>query len=149
MRGDVFSSRSSSGKRTQKKLPYSGEIIKSFSDVSVGDYVVHEKYGIGVYKGIEKIEVDGALKDYLVIEYAEGGKLYVLASETDRIQKYRSKEGRPPKINRLGGNEWQKVRNRVKGHVDEVAEHLVKLYAERQSKEGHAYSPDSGVAEGI
>ena len=141
--GDVFSSRSSSGKRTQKKLPYSGEIIKSFSDVSVGDYVVHEKYGIGGYKGIEKIEVDGALKDYLVIEYAEGGKLYVLASETDRIQKYRSKEGRPPKINRLGGNEWQKVRNRVKGHVDEVAEHLVNLYAERQSKEGYAYSPDS------
>ena len=82
--GDVFSSKSSSGKRTQKKLPYSGEIIKSFSDVSVGDYVVHEKYGIGVYKGIEKIESGGALKDYLVIEYAEGGKLYVLASETDR-----------------------------------------------------------------
>ena len=82
--GDVFSSKSSSGKRTQKKLPYSGEIIKSFSDVSVGDYVVHEKYGIGVYKGIEKIESGGALKDYLVIEYAEGGKLYVLASETYR-----------------------------------------------------------------
>ena len=105
--------------------------------------MVHEKYGIGIYRGLEKIEVDGALKDYLVIEYAEGGKLYVLASETDRIQKYRSKESRAPKINRLGGSEWQKVRNKVKGHVSEVAQHLVKLYSERQAREGFAYSPDS------
>ena len=61
----------------------------------MGDYVVHEKYGIGIYRGLEKIEVDGALKDYLVIEYAEGGKLYVLASETDRIQKYRRRRAEP------------------------------------------------------
>lgn len=141
--GDVFSSRTTKRKSVQKKIPRAGEIVKSFSDVSVGDYVVHEKYGIGIYRGLEKIEVDGAMKDYLVIEYAEGGKLYVLASETDRIQKYRSKEGRAPKINRIGGSEWQKVRNKVKGHVSEVAEHLVQLYAERQSREGYSYSSDS------
>lgn len=141
--GDVFTSRTSRGTGTRKKLPRNGEIIRSFSDVSVGDYVVHEKCGIGVYRGLEKIEVDGAVRDYLVIEYAEGGKLYVLASETDRIQKFRSRDGRPPKINRLGGSEWQKVRNKVKGHVSEVAEHLVRLYAERQSREGFAYSPDT------
>lgn len=141
--GDVFSSKTSHSQASRKKLPRAGEIVKSFSDVSVGDYVVHEKYGIGIYRGLEKIEVDGALKDYLVIEYAEGGKLYVLASETDRIQKYRSKESRAPKINRLGGSEWQKVRNKVKGHVSEVAQHLVKLYSERQAREGFAYSPDS------
>lgn len=140
--GDVFTSRSSKN-RSAKKLPRNGEIIKSFSDVSVGDYVVHEKYGVGIYKGLEKLEVDGAVKDYLIIEYAEGGKLYVLASETDRIQKFRSREGRPPKINRLGGSEWTKTRNRVKGHVSQIAEHLVKLYAERQTREGFAYSPDS------
>lgn len=141
--GDVFSSKTSHSQASRKKLPRAGEIVKSFSDVSVGDYVVHEKYGIGIYRGLEKIEVDGALKDYLVIEYAEGGKLYVLASETDRIQKYRSKDSRAPKINRLGGSEWQKVRNKVKGHVSEVAQHLVKLYSERQAREGFAYSPDS------
>ena len=141
--GDVFSSKTSHSQASRKKLPRAGEIVKSFSDVSVGDYVVHEKYGIGIYRGLEKIEVDGALKDYLVIEYAEGGKLYVLASETDRIQKYRSKESRAPKINRLGGSEWQKVRNKVKGHVSEVAQHLVKLYSERQAREGFAYSSDS------
>ena len=141
--GDVFSSKTSHSQASRKKLPRAGEIVKSFSDVSVGDYVVHEKYGIGIYRGLEKIEVDGALKDYLVIEYAEGGKLYVLASETDRIQKYRSKESRAPKINRLGGSEWQKVRNKVKGHVSEVAQHLVQLYSERQAREGFAYSPDS------
>lgn len=141
--GDVFSSKTSHSQASRKKLPRAGEIVKSFSDVSVGDYVVHEKYGIGIYRGLEKIEVDGALKDYLVIEYAEGGKLYVLASETDRIQKYRSNESRAPKINRLGGSEWQKVRNKVKGHVSEVAQHLVKLYSERQAREGFAYSPDS------
>lgn len=141
--GDVFTGRNSRVTSHAKRLPGKGEIIKSFSDVSVGDYVVHEKSGIGVYKGLEKIEVDGAVRDYLVIEYAEGGKLYVLASETDRIQKYRSRDGRPPKINRLGGSEWQKVRSKVKGHVNEVAEHLVRLYAERQSREGFAYSPDT------
>lgn len=141
--GDVFSSRTGPKKGSQKKLPKTGEIVKSFSDVSVGDYVVHEKYGIGVYQGLEKIEVDGAMKDYLVIGYAEGGKLYVLASETDRIQKYRSKEGRPPKINRMGGSDWQKIHSKVKGHVSEIAQHLVELYAERQSKSGYAYSEDS------
>lgn len=141
--GDVFTSKSSHGKARQKKLQRTGEIIKSFSDVSVGDYVVHEKYGIGVYRGLEKLEVDGAYKDYLVIEYAEGGKLYVLASETDRIQKYRSRDGRAPKINRMGGSDWQKVRNKVRGHVAEVAEHLVRLYAERQSRQGFVYSHDS------
>ena len=141
--GDIFSSKGSGRKQTQKKLPRTGEIVRSFSDVSVGDYVVHEKYGIGRYAGLEKIEVDGAMKDYLVIEYAEGGKLYVLASETDRIQKYRSRDGRPPKINRMGGSDWQKVRNKVKGHVSEVAQHLVNLYAERQSKPGYSYSEDS------
>lgn len=141
--GDVFTSRNSTKRSSQRKIPRAGEIIKSFSDVSVGDYVVHEKYGIGVYRGLEKIEVDGAYKDYLVIEYAEGGKLYVLASETDRIQKYRSRDGRPPKINRMGGSDWKKIRNKVRGHVTEVARHLVELYAERQSKPGYAYSKDS------
>lgn len=141
--GDVFTSKSGSGRKQAKRQSYPGEVVKNFSDVSVGDYVVHEKYGIGIYKGLEKIEVDGAVKDYLVVEYAQGGKLYVLASETDRIQKYRSREGRAPKINRLGGSEWQKVRNRVKGHVSQVAEHLVKLYAQRQAKEGFSYAEDS------
>ena len=138
--GDIFGGNRKSRRKRRKTR---GEQIKSFADVQAGDYVVHEKYGIGIYRGLEKIEVDGALKDYLVIEYAEGGKLYVLASETDRIQKYRSKESRAPKINRLGGSEWQKVRNKVKGHVSEVAQHLVKLYSERQAREGFAYSPDS------
>lgn len=140
--GDIFVSRSAK-RKAKTKSKYSGEVVKSFADISVGDYVIHEKYGIGIYRGIEKVEVDRVIKDYITIEYAGGGKLYVLASETDSIQKFSDKESRRPKINKLGSSEWEKTRSRVRGHVAEIAKDLVELYAKRQSQKGFAYSADT------
>lgn len=141
--GDIFTSRTAGRSKSKKKSQYSGEVIKSYTDISVGDYVIHEKYGIGIYRGIEQVEVDNVYKDYITIEYAAGGKLYVLASEVDEIQKYSDKEGRRPKINKLGGGEWDKTRKRVKGHVAEVAKELVTLYAKRRDGKGHVYPADT------
>lgn len=78
--GDIFVSRGSNRRKSKVKSPYAGEVVKSFADISVGDYVIHEKYGVGIYRGIEKVEVERVVKDYITIEYAGGGKLYVLAS---------------------------------------------------------------------
>lgn len=142
--GDIFTARGKTG-RLKKQGRYNGEAIRSFADISIGDYVVHEKYGIGIYRGIEQVEVDHIYKDYITIEYAGGGKLYVLASEVDAVQKYSSAGGRRPKINKLGGSEWERTRNRVKGHVTEVARDLVELYAKRSSMKGYAYSKDSSL----
>lgn len=141
--GDIFVSRGSNRRKSKVKSPYAGEVVKSFADISVGDYVIHEKYGVGIYRGIEKVEVERVVKDYITIEYAGGGKLYVLASETDSIQKFSDKESRRPKINKLGTGEWEKTRSRVKSHVASIAKDLVELYAKRQSQQGFAYSPDS------
>lgn len=140
--GDIFQLSERTRKR-KRKPKYNGEKIRSFSDISVGDYVVHENHGIGIYRGIEKIEVDKIAKDYITIEYKDNSKLYILASQLDLIQKYSSKDGARPKIDKLGGSGWQNTKNRVKGHVAGVAKELVELYAIRQEKEGYAYSPDT------
>lgn len=141
--GDIFTSRTPASRKKKTKSRYSGEVIKNFADISVGDYVIHERYGVGIYGGIEKVEVDGVLKDYVTIKYADGGKLYVLASEVESIQKFGDKEGKQPKINKLGGKDWEKTRNRVKGHVADVAKELVDLYAKRQASHGFRYSADT------
>ena len=140
--GDIFQLSGQSRKHT-KKAKHTGEVIRSFSDISVGDYVVHENHGIGIYRGIEKIEVDKVAKDYITIEYKDNSKLYILASQLDLIQKYSGKDGAKPKIDKLGGSSWQNTKNRVKGHVAGIAKELVQLYAIRQEKEGFAYSPDT------
>lgn len=130
-------------KKKKRHRTYEGEKIQSFTDLSVGDYVVHENHGLGVYKGIEKIEVDHKVKDYIKIEYAGGSNLYILATQLDMIQKYADKDARKPKLNRLGGQEWTKTRNRVRGAVKEIAGDLVRLYAEREKKNGYVYGPDT------
>ncbi|MEE1341976.1 MAG: transcription-repair coupling factor [Lachnospiraceae bacterium] len=130
-------------KKRKKTSNYSGSKINSFSDISIGDYVVHENHGLGVYKGIEKIEVDHVIKDYLTIEYSGGSNLFVPVSSLDMIQKYASSSARRPKLNKLGGKEWEKTKTRVKTQVNKIAKELVDLYAIRQSKEGHAFSKDT------
>ncbi len=140
--GDLFGQRKTK-KRLKRKPLYSGEKIKSFDDLNVGDYVVHEKHGLGIYLGIEKIEVDQVAKDYISIEYSGGAKLFILASQLDLIQKYSSKEGKRPKLNKLGGTEWEKTKSKVRGKVQVIAKELVELYAVRQSKEGYAFSEDT------
>ncbi|MCI8484436.1 MAG: transcription-repair coupling factor [Lachnospiraceae bacterium] len=130
-------------KRKKKRRIYEGEKIQSFTDLSIGDYVVHERYGIGVYRGIEKVEIQRTAKDYVKIEYDKGSTLYVLATQLEAIQKYAGAEAKRPKINRLDGPEWSKTRSRVKGAVKEIARELVELYAARQQRAGFAYGTDT------
>lgn len=130
-------------KKKKRHRTYEGEKIQSFTDLAVGDYVVHENHGLGVYKGIEKIEVDKKVKDYIKIEYAGGSNLYILATQLELIQKYASKDARKPKLNKLGGQEWARTKTRVRGAVKEIAQDLVKLYAAREKQDGYVYGPDT------
>lgn len=139
--GDMFGV--SKKKRRRKKTSYEGKKIQNFSELSVGDYVVHEDHGLGIYRGIEKIEQDRVVKDYLKIEYADGGTLYLLATRLDGIQKYAGADAKAPKLNKLGGEQWNKTKAKVKGAVRQIAKELVELYAERQETEGFQYSGDS------
>ena len=138
---DIFGS--GSARRKKKKSSYSGQRIADFADLSIGDYVVHENHGLGIYRGIEKIIVDKTEKDYIKIEYANSGNLYIPASSLDMIQKYAGKDSGKPKINKLGSKEWENTKSRVKSHVKDIAADLVKLYAKRQAKSGYTFSPDT------
>ena len=131
-------------KKKKKKKLYQGQKINDFNELKVGDYVVHESHGLGIYQGIEKVEVDKIVKDYMKISYRDGGILYVLATGLDVIQKYASAEsGSKPKLNKLGTQEWNKTKSKVRTAVDEVAQDLVELYAVRQQSQGFKYGPDT------
>ena len=130
-------------KKKKKRKTYEGQKILNFSELKIGDYVVHENHGLGIYQGIEKIEVDKVAKDYMKIAYAAGGNLYIPATQLDLIQKYASADAKKPKLNRLGGQEWHKTKTRVRGAVKEIAKDLVELYAARQQKAGFVYGPDT------
>ncbi len=131
-------------KKKKKKKVYQGQKINDFNELRVGDYVVHESHGLGVYQGIEKVEVDKIVKDYMKISYRDGGILYVLATGLDVIQKYASAEaGTKPKLNKLGTQEWNKTKSKVRSAVDEIAQDLVELYATRQQSEGFQYGKDT------
>ncbi len=131
-------------KKKKKKLKeYDGKKIQSFTDLNIGDYVVHENHGLGIYRGIEKIEVDKVTKDYIKIEYGGGGVLYILATGLDVIQKYAGADTRKPKLNKLNSPEWKNTKTRVKGAVKEIARELVELYATRQAKEGFRFGGDT------
>ncbi|MDO5549844.1 MAG: transcription-repair coupling factor [Lachnospiraceae bacterium] len=139
--GDMFGTEKR--KRKKKKSPYQGKKIASFSELAIGDYVVHEDHGLGIYRGIEKIERDRVTKDYIKVEYGDGGNLYIPATRLDRIQKYAGSEAKRPKLNKLGGTEWKKTKTKVKGAVQQIAKDLVELYAARQSTSGFQYGPDT------
>ncbi len=139
--GDMFGAKKN--KRKRKKTSYEGKRIQSFSELSVGDYVVHEDHGLGIYRGIEKLERDKIIKDYLKIEYADGGNLYLPATRLDGIQKYAGADAKAPKLNKLGGEQWNRTRNKVKSAVKEIAKDLVELYAARQETSGFQYGPDT------
>ncbi len=130
-------------KKKKKRKTYEGQKILNFTELKAGDYVVHENHGLGIYQGIEKIEVDKVAKDYMKISYAGGGNLYIPATQLDLIQKYASADAKKPKLNRLGGQEWDKTKTRVRGAVKEIAKDLVQLYAARQEKEGFIYGKDT------
>ena len=131
-------------KKKKKKKNYNGKRIQDFAELSIGDFVVHEKHGLGIYRGIEKVEVDRIIKDYIKIEYRGGSNLYILATQLDCLQKYSGADtAKAPKLNRLGGQEWHKTKSKVRGAVKDIAKELVELYAVRQEKEGYVCGPDT------
>ena len=130
-------------KKKKKKKQYQGQRINDFNELKVGDYVVHESHGLGIYRGIEKVEMEKVVKDYIKIEYRDGGNLYVLATGLDVLQKYASADAKKPKLNKLGSKEWERTKTKVRSAVNEVAKDLVELYALRQQSEGYQYGKDT------
>ncbi len=127
--------------RTSSK--HKGRPINLFSELNVGDHVVHQAHGIGQYVGIEKLSVEGVKRDYLKIRYQEGAYLYIPTNQLDLIQKYIGSEGKQPKLNKLGGTEWLKTKNRVRESLRDLAAELIRLYAQRQATRGFVFSKDS------
>lgn len=133
--------------KKRKKKRFSGDAINDFSDLKIGDYVVHEDHGIGIYRGVEQVEVEKTLKDYLKIEYADGGNLYIAATGLSVIQKYASGEAgekkHTVKCNRLGSGDWARAKAKVRSALDEVAQDLIALYAARSKTKGYAFGADT------
>lgn len=130
--------------KKKKKKNYSGSRIQDFAELSIGDFVVHEKHGLGIYRGIEKVEVDRIVKDYIKIEYRGGSNLYIPATQLDCLQKYSGADAsKAPKLSKLGTQEWNKTKSKVRGAVKNIAKELVELYAVRQEKEGYVCGPDT------
>ncbi|KEH94403.1 transcription-repair coupling factor [Clostridium novyi] len=132
-----------SRKRIKRKNKKGVGKIKSFDELKPGDYVVHTNHGIGVYKGIKQLEVQGHKKDYLELSYNAGDTLYVPVEQLDLVQKYIGSEGKSPKVNKLGGSEWTKAKKKVRKAINEIAEELVKLYAIRSTLKGHKFGKDT------
>ncbi|MGW9529391.1 transcription-repair coupling factor [Paenibacillus terrae] len=140
--GEMFSQKQRKARKQGRHVD-NAERIKSYSELKVGDYVVHQNHGIGKYMGIGTLEVGGIHKDYMHILYAGGDKLSVPIEQIDLIQKYVGSEDKEPKIYKLGGNEWTRVKSKVRSSVQDIADDLIKLYAERQSAPGFAFEKDS------
>lgn len=129
--------------KKKKKSAFSGTKIQDFAELHVGDYVVHELYGLGQYQGIEKVEVDHIIKDYIKLAYRDNGNVYVPATGLHILQKYGSADAKPPKLSKLGTKEWSKTKQKVRLAVETVAKDLVELYAHRQQEKGYQYGPDT------
>ncbi|MDO4488992.1 MAG: transcription-repair coupling factor [Eubacteriales bacterium] len=130
-------------RKKKKKFEAKGDKLNSLDELSVGDYVVHESHGIGIYRGIEHIERDGSGKDYIKVEYGDGGNLYIPATRLDLLQKYAGADARRPKLSKLNSGEWQKTKQRVSKSVDKLAAELVELYAKRSIVSGVKYGRDT------
>ena len=120
-----------------------GQKINTYADLQEGDYVVHENHGIGIYRGVETIKVQDVQKDYIKIEYADKGMLYVPIAQLDCVGKYVCDDNAKPKINTLGSKEWTKTKTKVKAHVKEIAKELMLLYAKREKLRGFAFEKDT------
>ncbi|MBP7402540.1 MAG: transcription-repair coupling factor, partial [Clostridia bacterium] len=129
--------------RRARRAAHKGARIDLFSDLSPGDYVVHEAHGIGRYEGLRAVESGGVRRDYLRIAYASDDTLYIPMESLDQIQKYVGSEGREPKLTRLGGQEWTRMKERARDSIRKLATDLVALYARRRSLKGHAFAPDT------
>lgn len=140
--GEIFTQKQRKVRRTEKQYE-NAERIKSYLELKPGDYVVHVNHGIGKFTGIGTLEVDGIHKDYLHIQYAGGDRLSVPIDQIDLVQKYIGAEDKEPKLNKLGGAEWQRAKSRARKSVRDIADDLIKLYAERQASPGYAFAKDT------
>ena len=131
------------GYRKSKSRKYSGERISTFTDLKVGDFVVHEDHGVGLYRGMTRIQSEGTWRDYLLIQYDGNDKLYVPVEQLERVQRYIGNPGQKPKLNRLGGGEWARQKGKVKEGLKTLAFDLKALYAERSRETGYAFGPDT------
>ena len=134
-----------SKKKYNTKYKYSSS-ISDINKLEVGDYIVHNVHGIGIYNGIKTLTLNDITKDYLEILYQGTDKIYIPVEKIDLISKYSGRDGAAPKINKLGGKEWIKTKLRVKSKVNDMADQLIKLYAERESRKGFAFSPDCDLS---
>ena len=132
-------------KKYNTKFKYTNS-LHDVNKLEIGDYVVHNVHGIGIYNGIKSLTLNNITKDYLEVLYQETDKIYIPVEKIDILSKYSGREGISPKINKLGGNEWEKVKSRVKSRVMDMADQLLKLYAEREAKKGFAFSKDCDLS---
>ncbi|SFK57551.1 transcription-repair coupling factor (superfamily II helicase) [Halobacillus dabanensis] len=137
---ELFKKRTAKPKRKQKMS--NAERIKNYQELKVGDYIVHASHGIGKYLGIETLKMGGNHKDFLTVKYSGNDKLFVPIDQIDLIQKYVGSEGKEPKVYKLGGSEWKKVKSRVQSSVEDIADDLIQLYAEREASKGYAFNED-------
>lgn len=138
---ELFKSKTKQPRKRQKLS--NAERIKNYQELKVGDYVVHASHGIGKYLGIETLEVNGLHKDYMLIKYSGDDKLFVPIDQIDLVQKFVGSEGKEPKLYKLGGSEWTKVKRKVQSSVEDIADDLIKLYAEREARQGYAFLEDT------
>ncbi len=142
--GLITRGRTSAAKAKRAKKARTGEEITDISDLAPGDYIVHATHGIGVFEGIRKLEMQGVVKDYIMVRYAKGDTLYVPVTQLDMVSKYIGpREDAAVRLSRLGGADWQKAKARVRGAVKDIAKDLIKLYAQRMEAKGHAFPPDN------
>jgi len=122
-----------------------GERIRHFREIAPGDYVVHVSHGIGKYLGVETLEVAGVHRDYLRILYGGDDKLFVPTDQVGLLQKYIGSEGAAPRLHRMGTADWARARAKAQKSVEDIADHLLEIYAQRQLAHGHAFTPDDAM----
>ncbi len=140
---DLFNARPA--RKVRHQTLANAERLKSYNELHVGDYVVHVNHGIGVYKGLQTLEVDGVHQDYITIEYKDNGQLFIPVTQLNLVQKYVASEGKRPTINKLGGSEWQKTKRKVAAKIEDIADDLIALYAAREAETGFAFPPDDNL----
>jgi transcription-repair coupling factor (mfd) len=140
--GEMFTQKQRKARRVDRRMD-NAERLKSYTELKVGDYVVHQNHGIGKYLGIGTLEINGIHKDYLHVVYAGGDRLSIPVEQFDLIQKYVGSDEKEPKVSKLGGAEWNRVKSKARSSVKDIADDLIKLYAERQATTGFAFGEDT------
>ena len=140
---DMFGKSAHGSRKKKRRKKYEGERLISLDELGFGDYVVHEEHGVGIYRGLEHIVRENSGKDYIKIEYADGGNLYLPVTKLNLIQKFADSHAKKPKLNRLNGREWTRTRQKVTAAVNDIAKELITLYASRLNGKGFRYSRDT------